>query len=144
MEKQNLYLAYGSNMNSRDMNRRCPDAKLIGRTCLNGYKLEFRFYANIVPELNGKVPAVLWAITKSHEAVLDEYEEIKKGIYKKEKINIHLNGQKNVLVYTMNQDLSPIQPPEQAYYRVIEEAYREHGFDLSILLQACSQIKEKG
>lgn len=143
MKKQILYLAYGSNMNVRDMKTRCPDASLLGTLFLKGYALEFRFYANIIPAPDKQVPAVLWAITEKEEAVLDEYEEVREGVYIKEKQIVELNGRKEALVYTMNPVFSLVRPPEHAYYQTIEEASHEHGFPMSILLSAREQAKEK-
>ena len=43
MEKNNIiYAAYGSNMNLRQMARRCHSAKVIGVGVLENYKLTFR------------------------------------------------------------------------------------------------------
>ena len=42
-----LYLAYGSNLNKKQMSRRCPNAKPVGSIILKGYKLEFRRVATI-------------------------------------------------------------------------------------------------
>ena len=33
-----LYFAYGSNMNSAAMRRRCPDARAVGPARLEGYR----------------------------------------------------------------------------------------------------------
>ena len=37
-----IYLAYGSNMNIAQMEYRCPNAKLLGKTVLEGWLLMFR------------------------------------------------------------------------------------------------------
>ena len=42
-----LYLAYGSNLNKKQMSFRCPKAKALESCILSGYKLEFRRVANI-------------------------------------------------------------------------------------------------
>jgi hypothetical protein len=44
MNKQKgiIYLAYGSNLNLEQMAYRCPNAKALGGTKLNGYRLLFR------------------------------------------------------------------------------------------------------
>ena len=41
-----LYLAYGSNLNKRQMANRCPNAKALENHILTGYKLEFRRVAH--------------------------------------------------------------------------------------------------
>jgi len=37
-----IYAAYGSNMNLKQMKKRCPKAKVIGKGELHDYKLTFR------------------------------------------------------------------------------------------------------
>ena len=49
------YLAYGSNLNLRQMKRRCPNAKKVENFLLKGYVLEFRYYLSIKKNPNGKV-----------------------------------------------------------------------------------------
>jgi gamma-glutamylcyclotransferase (GGCT)/AIG2-like uncharacterized protein YtfP len=39
------YFAYGSNMDQEQMNKRCPDAVLIGTATLKGYKLSFTIFS---------------------------------------------------------------------------------------------------
>lgn len=56
-----LYFAYGSNMNSAQMETRCPDAKRIGVAELlnHDFIVNGRGVATIVPS-TGKVFGVLW------------------------------------------------------------------------------------
>ena len=51
-----LYIAYGSNMNIKQMEYRCPDAKIIGKTYLENWELTMPFYANIEMEKGKKTP----------------------------------------------------------------------------------------
>ena len=41
MEKR-YYIAYGSNLNVRQMRMRCPTARIIGTSVLNDYELLFK------------------------------------------------------------------------------------------------------
>ena len=41
MEKR-YYIAYGSNLNVRQMMRRCPESRVIGTGTLNGWELLFK------------------------------------------------------------------------------------------------------
>ena len=45
--KSKLYLAYGSNLNKRQMAVRCPDAKPVGAAMIYGWELCFRGVADI-------------------------------------------------------------------------------------------------
>ena len=71
-----LYLAYGSNLNKKQMSKRCPKAKPIGPIILSGYKLEFRRVATIkhTKKIEDKLGCGLWEITKDCEKSLDIYE----------------------------------------------------------------------
>ena len=44
-----IYIAYGANLNKRNMASRSPDAIPVGKTNLLGYKLVFNNVASIVP-----------------------------------------------------------------------------------------------
>lgn len=73
------YIAYGSNMNLEQMERRCPGARVIGRGWLRDYRLFFAgrseaAVASIEPAEGHAVPVVLWEITPEDEQALDRYE----------------------------------------------------------------------
>lgn len=77
--RHRIYLAYGSNLNVKQMSYRCPGAVPIGTGALEGWRLAFRgrrFGAVLTIEpCDGKsVPFVAWEITKEDEASLDRYE----------------------------------------------------------------------
>lgn len=40
--KSKLYIAYGSNLNLRQMKYRCPTAKLVGKGTIENYELQFK------------------------------------------------------------------------------------------------------
>ena len=44
--KKNYYVAYGSNLNLRQMRYRCPTAKLCGTGQLKNYELQFKGLSN--------------------------------------------------------------------------------------------------
>ena len=70
-----LYFAFGSNLNRKQMKRRCKDSKYITCHTLNGYKLSFRnnYYgggvldggvADIEKKQNGEVLGAIYKISK--------------------------------------------------------------------------------
>ena len=70
------YIAYGSNMDEGQMAHRCPTARLLGQTEMEGYRLLFKgsltgAYATIEPQEGGRVPALVWEIGEADEASLD-------------------------------------------------------------------------
>ena len=89
MSKKRYYLAYGSNLNRKQMEMRCPGAKSIGTALLEGYELLFKgsktgFYLTIEPRADGVVPIAVWEVTAEHERQLDRYEGCPICYYKKE------------------------------------------------------------
>lgn len=77
--KTRYYLAYGSNLNLRQMKFRCPGAKPVGTTTLEGYKLLFRgphegAVATVEPKVGSSVPVLIWETTPKDELALDHYE----------------------------------------------------------------------
>jgi hypothetical protein len=77
--KNKLYLAYGSNLNLKQMADRCPTAKVVGASQINDHRLLFRgahagAVATIEPFEGGNVPVLVWEITPTDEAALDRYE----------------------------------------------------------------------
>jgi gamma-glutamylcyclotransferase (GGCT)/AIG2-like uncharacterized protein YtfP len=118
-----IYIAYGSNLNIRQMKRRCPNANIIGKCILEDYKLEFRGVANIIKKKGEKVPIGLWEITEECEKALDIYEGYPK-LYRKEYININVNGKEELgMAYVMN--YKTIAPPSELYYNIIQQGYKD-------------------
>ena len=83
------YVAYGSNLNVRQMRWRCPGARIIGTSELKDYRLLFKgsktgSYLTIEPEVGCTVPVAVWEVTGQDELALDRYEGFPSFYYKKE------------------------------------------------------------
>ena len=97
-----IYFAYGSNMNSKQMNERCPGAITLGISVLSGYKLTERKYADIDIAGDSEVYGVLYAISEEHLKELDYCEGYKLGIYDRKIVKIQFNGtQCTAITYEM-------------------------------------------
>jgi gamma-glutamylcyclotransferase (GGCT)/AIG2-like uncharacterized protein YtfP len=93
------YFAYGSNMDSRTMQRTVPDATLVGSGRLNGFRLEFNVYsdrweggaANLEPDEDGHVWGVVWEIP---EAALEDLDTFigHPTFYRREGVAVDLAG----------------------------------------------------
>ena len=120
-----LYLAYGSNLNKKQMSRRCPNAKPVGSVVLPGYKLEFRRVATIkhTKKTYDKLGCGLWEITEKCEKSLDIYEGFP-HVYSKRKLK--LDDGREVMTYIMNN--GELSPPTLKYFNTIREGYKD--FDL--------------
>lgn len=141
MNKGNkLYIAYGSNLNLAQMADRCPTARVLGASRMEGWRLLFRgaregAVATVEPFNGSSVPVLVWEITPADEAALDRYEGWP-FLYRKETVKVKLDG-KNVkgMVYIMNGG-RPLGQPNCYYYSTILEGYRDAGFDVNILRKA--------
>ena len=72
MAKKLYYLAYGSNLNVRQMLYRCPGAKPIGISVIPDYELLYKgsktgVYLTIEPKKNSIVPVAVWEVTADDE-----------------------------------------------------------------------------
>ena len=138
--RKKLYLAYGSNLNIKQMSQRCPAAKPVGATVIKNYTLIFRggrgnAVATIEPFKGRSVPCVLWEITPSDENALDRYEGFP-VLYRKETMKVRFSKRTvEAMVYIMN-DSRSLGSPSCYYYSVIAAGYNTAGFDISILKQA--------
>lgn len=140
-QKENeFYLAYGSNLNLRQMQYRCPTAKPLGPAELLGYSLLFRgskghAVATVEPNPDSLVPVLLWEITPCDEASLDRYEGWP-NFYRKEIQSVCFQG-KNIeaMIYIMNPG-APLGSPSPFYLGTIAEGYTASGFNVDYLTEA--------
>jgi len=127
-----LYLAYGSNLNKKQMSYRCPTAKPVGAALIYGWELCFRGVADIVKskDPNMVLPVGIWEIEPGDEYELDIYEgyrEDGKGLY--DKINVC-----GIMTYQMTR--RDIAKPSKTYFNIIREGYQDFGLDTNYLYDA--------
>lgn len=136
--KQRYYLAYGSNLNIRQMHYRCPEARIVGTAEIPGYELLFKgsrtgAYLTIERNPKERVYAAVWATTAADEAALDRYEGCPAFYYKTEMelpVTDIRSGETKALtvyVYIMHEDRKP-GLPSISYVETCLEGYRD--FDL--------------
>ncbi len=132
MEKETLYVAYGSNLNVRQMGFRCPDAMVVGIGLIRDYKLAFRGVATIEPSKGDAVPVGVWKVSKRDEKALDIYEGYPR-LYRKETVEVEMaNGETvDAMVYIMNTGRPGM--PAQYYLQTIEQGYGDIGLDIKYL-----------
>ena len=131
--QERLYIAYGSNLNLPQMERRCPTAKVVGTSEIKNYELLFRGVATVEPKEGASGPILLWKIETLDEAAL----------YRKEMMDVELEGKSvSAMVYVMN-DVRFLGMPLESYYKVIEEGYQTAGFDTAVLEHALERTEER-
>ena len=128
------YIAYGSNLNMRQMLRRCPGAVVIGKAWLEGYRLTFRGrrswggVANIEPRPGSRVPVGIWRITERDEEALDWYEGFP-TLYYKQEFSLVVDGNRlTAMAYIMTPG-RPWAAPSRSYLDTIRQGYDD--FDIT-------------
>lgn len=140
------YAAYGSNLNVKQMARRCPAAKPVGSAGIADYELLFRgsrtgSYLTIEQKRGASVPAVVWEVTRADEQNLDYYEGYPEFYYKAPlKLDVTDFKTKevktlNCFVYIMYED-RPVGIPANYYIASCLEGYRHFGIDPQPLYDA--------
>jgi hypothetical protein len=133
------YFAYGSNLSTEQMSRRCPSARTIGPATLTDWALTFDVDA---PHLGGAaagirrcpgahVEGVLYALAAEDKAQLDLAEA---GGYEPHSVVVRLGkggAERDAYVYVPLADRAP-PPPERwrlplEYLRTMTRGAREHG-----------------
>ena len=152
MEKR-YYIAYGSNLNVRQMLGRCPTARIIGTSELEDYRLMFKgsmtgSYLTVEPEEGSSVPVAVWSVTDQDELALDRYEGFPSFYYKKELV-LPIKGiktgkvrRRRVFVYIMHEERK-FGVPSYYYMRTCAEGYRYFGFDINTLVEAMAYSKAR-
>ena len=145
MNTKKYYIAYGSNLNIRQMRFRCPGAKPIGISAIPDYELLFKgsktgAYLTIEPKDGGLVSVAVWEVTAYDEKHLGIYEGYPNFYYKKEvclpvKLASGKTKKLTAFVYIMHEERS-LGIPSLAYIRTCEEGYRNFGFDVKYLDRA--------
>ena len=147
------YIAYGSNLNIRQMQARCPGARIIGTAELEGYRLMFKgsmtgSYLTVEPEDGCSVPVAAWEVTAEDERALDRYEGFPSFYYKKELV-LPIKGIKSgkvrrrtAFVYIMHEE-RPFGIPGRGYMRTCAEGYHDFGFNTGTLMEAYAFSQKK-
>ncbi len=145
MQKR-YYIAYGSNLNIRQMRMRCPSARIIGTSELKGYELLFKgsktgAYLTVEKKDGSSVPVGVWEVTAEDEKALDRYEGFPTFYYKKE-LTLPITGirtgkirQRRTFMYIMHEE-RPIGIPSVFYVQTCLEGYDNFGFDRQQLIEA--------
>lgn len=146
------YVAYGSNLNVRQMKMRCPGATILGTAKLKDYELLFKgsktgSYLTIEKKEGSTVPVAIWEVTESDEKSLDRYEGYPIFYYKK-KMKLQYKGIRtgkrrtvDAFVYIMNEE-NPIGVPSIYYMKTCIDGYDTFFFDKNILINAYKKSME--
>ena len=133
--------AYGALTNASVMADRCPTAELVGRADLHGYRLVFRYVADIQRVEGGVVSGILWKINAKCVSVLDHYEGFPRHYAKRRVDALHDElGQVEAKIYVL-EGRAHQEPPRAAYRDTIAHGYREHDISIKQLNMALREAE---
>lgn len=146
------YLAYGSNLNIRQMRFRCPTAVVIGKGIIKDYRLLFKgsktgSYLTIEKDKGYEVPVAVWKVDEPCEKALDRYEGYPSFYYKKEIEIDYISIKKKeprrckAFVYIMHEERE-LGIPSRGYVEVCLEGYRTFGFNPILIEEAIIKSME--
>lgn len=146
------YLAYGSNLNVRQMRFRCPTALVVGKGVIKDYRLLFKgsktgSYLTIEKAKGYEVPVAVWKVDEACEESLDRYEGYPSFYYKKEieidfkSIKKGLPRHSKAFVYIMHEERE-LGMPSRGYVEVCLEGYRTFGFNPILIEEAIIKSME--
>ena len=130
-----LYFAYGSNMQSRQMLERCPDSERADVARLADHRLAFTRYskrraswvADIVQASGSEVWGVLYRISATDRDRLD-VNEGHPTAYRREHTGVVTADGRPLDAWTYRVvNKQPEGSPATAYWRLLVEGAREHG-----------------
>ena len=137
-----LYFAFGSNLNRKQIKRRCKNSRFISRHILKNYQLVFRSKygaADIQRKKGSSVLGAIYDINKADEKKLDAYEEFPK-VYVKKYFKI---WGKKVMFYYMS-DKTKQTEPSRGYLNSIIQGYKDCGYkDSHVLVLRARRIKAR-
>jgi len=143
MDAKRIYGAYGANTNIGSMDMRCPDAKIIGKGKLHGYRLEFKGVADIVPAPGHIMDILLWDITRDCEEALDYFEGFPR-MYVKRQLHVEFEGGKWPTMFYIMNGARDLNIASDGYYNCLHEGYTENGMHLPELHQADARAIRTG
>ena len=141
-----IYFAYGSNMSSEQMSKRCPNSKYLGYGYLKNYKIDFTKMsqireggvADILYSENDEVWGVFYSLTENDLISLDTKEGYPDTYIRSDfncyivKNNLQVGHieQITAIAYTVV-NKSPITiPPSLKYLNILQDAAFEHAFPI--------------
>ncbi len=129
-----LYFAYGSNLDLRQMRRRCPGSEVVGRARLLDYRLGFTRYstkrkggvADIVPEPGAEVWGALYNVDAAGMASLDEFEGVPRA-YRRIDVRVFDDAEAELEAVAYFANKTGEFAPGRHYLGLIITGSRDHG-----------------
>lgn len=140
-----LYFAYGHNTNVGEMMRRMPNAKLLGRASVAGYRLAMEHFVDIRPDRKNVLQGVLWSIPTEDIPRLDFLED-HRAHYHHITLLVNYGGKTyRAFAYQMFKSYHDTHLPTKKYINFIATGYKQNHIPLSQLINAVKErlVQEK-
>lgn len=139
-----VYMAYGSNMDERVMEARCPGAVLLGPAVVEEMALAFRrsmsgYYATLDRREGARTPVVLWSISRKNLESLDNAEGFPE-CYTRTELPAWDGGEPRAALVYLLPESNPAGAPNEDYRDCLLGAYERFGFDRSVLQEALDGV----
>jgi gamma-glutamylcyclotransferase (GGCT)/AIG2-like uncharacterized protein YtfP len=145
MIKQYYYFAFGSNMDTAQMQRRCPSAEVVAKATLPDHRFAFAGYshgwggavATVIPCPRATVPGIVYRLTAEDLGRLDQFEGAP-FVYGRSAQCVRLEGGRlrKALVYMhLNPGARPA-APSAAYMQAIRGACARFGISFTHVANA--------
>lgn len=135
-----LFAAYDSCLNTAHMKYHCPKAHIVGKGVLHGWRLVFRYHADIIKDATDFVPVLIWNVPKEDVYALDSYN-CYPNYYISTIVDVAMVNGKHVsaFTYVMKDRNAPLEHPMDTYFKAIEDGYTANGIGLERLYDALEE-----
>jgi len=139
MANEILYFSYGHNTNVGEMHKRIPEARLIGRASVHGYKFSLEHFSDIRPDKKSTIEGVLYSIPKDVVPKLDALED-HRSHYKHLMVPVNYGGKiYKAYAYQMFSNYHDKVLPTRKYINFIAQGYRQNKIPLTQLTNAIQE-----
>lgn len=124
-----LYFAYGSNMDSAQMEVRCPTAQLLGPAVLaqSAFFINANGVASVRPDAAKRVHGLVWRLEAEDERALDRYEGVSHRLYEKRVVPVTFRGESlQALIYVASETSPGV--PRAGYLEQVVTAMKASAF----------------
>jgi gamma-glutamylcyclotransferase (GGCT)/AIG2-like uncharacterized protein YtfP len=144
-----LYFAFGSNLDVKQMKRRCPSMKIVANASVSGYKIAFRGYsirsgggtATLVKNTKSVSPGVIYQITRDDLWSLDRCEG-HPHVYRRTLMTVttETGEQVETFTYLMPEKDLLVSCPSVTYFNRIDRGYGKHKLPDENLNRALEEV----
>ena len=134
------YFAYGSNLNQKQMQGRCPSSVPVARVKLKGYRLCFNLVADIVKDEQAITWGAIYTVFPEDIENLDRYEGYPR-LYEKVSVEVEDDWGKTYQAFAYVLTIKGCKEPSDGYYHTIEEGYRDWKLPLKPLRKALKRSR---